>query len=331
MDPRKLEGIQQWPTPQTVKETRAFLGFCNFYQQFITHYADITKPLHNLTKKNIPFHWGREQQDTFDTLKNLFLSKPILIPPNPEKPFLIETDTSKVATGGVLKQQDSNGDWHPVAYLSQALDPMQTNYQIYDQELLAIIQALQVWRHHVLGNRYTTTVYCDHQNLTYYREPQKLSPRQAHWQIDLSQFDIRLIHKLGKTLVIADALSRRPDLKLPESTETHMLLPPSMFISKIDTTTIEKIKNAPLQDDQIKQVIKGLTGKSPLPQHVKKEDWAMEEGLIYYQGRCYIPDYQNLRTDIIQKTHDTSTIAIWVNYKLWSFSKDTIGGPECTP
>ncbi|KAF8641514.1 hypothetical protein AX16_009935, partial [Volvariella volvacea WC 439] len=92
----------------------------------------IAKPLHNLTKKDVSFHWGKEQQDAFDTLKNLFLNKPILIPPNPEKPFLIETDTFKVATEEVLKQQDSNGDWHPVAYLLQALNPAQSNYQIYN-------------------------------------------------------------------------------------------------------------------------------------------------------------------------------------------------------
>ncbi|KAF8642444.1 hypothetical protein AX16_009490 [Volvariella volvacea WC 439] len=275
----------------------------------MTHYAEIAKPLHNLTKKDVPFQWGTEQQDAFKTLKNLFLNKPILLPPNPEKPFLIETDASKVATEGVLKQQDTNGDWHPVAYLSQALDPAQSNYQIYDRELLTILRALQAWRHHILGNKYTTTVYCDHRNLTYYREPQKLSPRQAWWQIDLSQFNIHLVHKLGKTLVIADALSRRPDLKPPESTEEHTLLPPSMFISKIDTHTMEKIKNAPLQDDQIEQAIKGLTGKSPLPQYIRKEDWTIEERLVYYQGRCYVPDYQDLRTNIIRNTHDTPTIA----------------------
>ncbi|KAF8664181.1 hypothetical protein AX16_000798 [Volvariella volvacea WC 439] len=139
MDPRKLDGIQQWPEPKTVKEVRAFLRFCNFYRRFITHYADIAKPLHNLTKKDLTFCWGNEQQKAFETLKNLFLNKFILLAPDTNKPFLIETDASKVATRRVLKQQDSNRDWHPVAYLSQSLDPAQMNYQIYDRELLAII------------------------------------------------------------------------------------------------------------------------------------------------------------------------------------------------
>ncbi|KAF8641354.1 hypothetical protein AX16_010026 [Volvariella volvacea WC 439] len=309
MDPRKLDGIQQWPEPKTVKEIRAFLGFCNFYRRFIAHYADIAKPLHNLTKKDLPFRWGNEQQKAFETLKNLFLNKPILLAPDTNKPFLIETDASKVATGGVLKQQDSNGDWHPVAYLSQSLDPAQMNYQIYDRELLAIIRALQAWRHYILGNKHTTTIYCDHRNLMYYRELQKLTPRQARWQIELSQFDIRLVHKPGKALVTADALSRRPDLGLPESTDRATLLPPSVFISKIDTNLAERIKEAPIHDDQVKQVIEGLTGKSPLPQHVRKEDWITKEGLIYYQGRCYVPNHQTLRRDIIKATHDTPTIA----------------------
>ncbi|KAF8637072.1 hypothetical protein AX16_010885, partial [Volvariella volvacea WC 439] len=139
----------------------------------------IAKPLHNLTKKDTPFHWGKEQQEAFDTLKSLFSSKPALLSPDTEKPFLIETDASKVATGGVLKQQDSNGDWHPIAYLSQALDSVQSNYQIYNRELLAIIRALNAWRHYILRNKHTTTMYCDHRNLTYYQEPQKLTPWQA--------------------------------------------------------------------------------------------------------------------------------------------------------
>ncbi|KAF8662072.1 hypothetical protein AX16_001215 [Volvariella volvacea WC 439] len=101
MDQHKLEGIQQWPKPKNVKEVRAFLGFCNFYRRFITHYAEVAKPLHNLTKKDLPFQWGTEQQEAFETLKNLFLSKPILLAPDTNKPFLVETDASKVAMGGI--------------------------------------------------------------------------------------------------------------------------------------------------------------------------------------------------------------------------------------
>ncbi|KAF8639122.1 hypothetical protein AX16_010367, partial [Volvariella volvacea WC 439] len=118
MDQRKLEGIQQWPKPKNKR----------------------TKPLHNLTKKDLPFQWGMEQQEAFDTLKTLFLEKPILLAPDTTKPFLVETDASKVAMGGVLKQQDPNGDWHPVAYLSQSLDPAQSNYQI----LSGLVRALDI-------------------------------------------------------------------------------------------------------------------------------------------------------------------------------------------
>ncbi|KAF8644052.1 hypothetical protein AX16_008709 [Volvariella volvacea WC 439] len=251
---------------------------CSFKQEEIKFLGMIIKE----GKKDLPFQWGIEQQKAFDTLKGLFLSKPILLAPDTNKPFLVETDASKVATGGVLKQQDFNGDWHLVAYLSQSLDPAQSNYQIYDQELLAIIRALQAWRQYLLGNQYTTMIYCDHQNLTYYREPQKLTPRQACWQIELSHFNIRLVHKPGKALVIADVLSRRPDLNVPKSTEKSTLLPPSVFISKINTNTAEEIRKAPIQDDRIQQVVKGLTGKSPLPQHIRKEDWMTKEGLVYY-------------------------------------------------
>ncbi|KAF8643065.1 hypothetical protein AX16_009226 [Volvariella volvacea WC 439] len=108
---------------------------------------------------------------------------------------------------------------------------------------------------------------------------------------------------------MADALSRRSDLNTPKSTEKTTVLPPSVFISKIDTNTAEEIKRAPIQDDKIRQIIEGLIGTSPLPKHVRREDWTTNEGLLYYQGRCYVPDHQNLRYEIIKATHNTPTIA----------------------
>src|SRR5271156_1526994 len=99
MDPVKLNGIQDWPIPTTVKQVRSFLGFGNFYRRFIAHYSDLARPLNDLTKKNKKFDGTTECQIAFDLLKKKFTEEPVLLLPDHSKPFQIESDASKVATG----------------------------------------------------------------------------------------------------------------------------------------------------------------------------------------------------------------------------------------
>ena len=132
MDQTKLNGIKQWPTPETVKDVRSFMGFTNFYQKFIGNYLNIARPLINLTKKNKPWNWSNACQNAFTQIKEVFMREPVLQLPNLTKPFAIATDASKYTSGGVLLQKDSNGEWHPSSYLSQSFGPTEQNYDIYD-------------------------------------------------------------------------------------------------------------------------------------------------------------------------------------------------------
>ena len=145
MDPTKLKAIEQWEPPTLVKAVRSFIGFCNFYQKFIPNFSALARPLHDLTKKGITFQWGKEQDDAFIKLKEMFLSAPVIKMPDTTKLFFIMTDASLTACGGVLMQKDSNGDLHPCACHSATFSPAEQNYDIYDRELLTIIQALKEW------------------------------------------------------------------------------------------------------------------------------------------------------------------------------------------
>ena len=95
--------------------------------------------------------------------------------PDQSKPFQIEADASKFATGAVFTQTDLNGDHHPVAFISKTLSPTERNYKIYDQELLSIIRALEEWQHYIQGSKFITKVLSNHKNLTYFRKAQKLN------------------------------------------------------------------------------------------------------------------------------------------------------------
>jgi len=95
--------------------------------------------------------------------------------PDQTRPFQIECDASKYASGAVLTQVDGNGDRHPCQFLSKTFSPTERNYEIQHRELLSVIRALQEWRHYIQGSPHTTTVLSDHKNLTFYRSAQKLN------------------------------------------------------------------------------------------------------------------------------------------------------------
>ena len=150
--------------------------------------------------------------------------------------FAIATDASKYATGGVLMQEDTNGDWKPCAFLSHSLNPAERNYDIYDRELLGVIHALKEWRHYLYGSPHPVKVLTDHKNLTYFQQPQNLDRRQACWLLDLSNFDLQLHHVPGKDLAGPDALSCCPDHTPADDTDNHnvTLLPQSLFVNLIN-------------------------------------------------------------------------------------------------
>jgi hypothetical protein len=175
MDPTKLSGLRDWPIPRTVKQVRSFLGFGNFYRKFIKGYSDLAKPLNQLLQKNIPFNWTSETQKAFDLLKKKFTEEPILMMPDLDRPFQIESDASKYASGAVLTQMDSAGKRHPVCFLSKTFNPTERRYEVYDRELLGIMRALREWRHYLYGSPHQTLIYSDHLNLLYFRKPQKLN------------------------------------------------------------------------------------------------------------------------------------------------------------
>ena len=118
--------------------------------------------------------WTTARKHFFEELKKQFTEEPVLMMPDQSRPFQIETDTSKYATGAVLTQLDSNGDRHPVSFISKTFSP-ERNYEIYDWELLAIIRGLEEWRHYIQGSPHTTIILSDHKNLTYYHEAKKLN------------------------------------------------------------------------------------------------------------------------------------------------------------
>ncbi|MCO5547717.1 hypothetical protein L7F22_001168 [Adiantum nelumboides] len=146
IDPAKVQDIVDWPVPTNSNELRRFLGIIGWYRTFIKGYVTIAAPLTNLLKKGVKINWKPEHQETFDDLKQYVTTAPFLKLPDFDQPFEVVTDASGIAIGGVLMQEG-----RLVAFTSQKLRIHEKNYPTHDLELLAIVHALKLWRHYLLG------------------------------------------------------------------------------------------------------------------------------------------------------------------------------------
>ena len=125
MDPVKIASVTEWPAPMNKKEVQSFLGFTNFYRRFIKDFSEHARPLFDLTRNDSRWRWEEAERTAFARLKQSVTSTPVLISPDPTKPFHIEANSSDFATGAVLSQVSSEDDkWHPVAFFSKSLTPV---------------------------------------------------------------------------------------------------------------------------------------------------------------------------------------------------------------
>ena len=144
----------------------------------------IARPLFDLTKADSAFKWSSEEKSAFDILRDRITSAPILALPDNSRPYRIEADSSDFATRAVLSQENpDNGKWHPVAFLSKSLSPVERNYEIHNKEVLVIVQALEEWRHFMEGTEHQFEIWTDHKNLEYFMMAKKLNRRQARWSV----------------------------------------------------------------------------------------------------------------------------------------------------
>ena len=142
-DPEKVACVSMWQIPKSLKEVRQFLGLASYYRKFVKDFAKLAAPIYDLTKKFAKqFEWTGECKDSFLCLKSFLTSAPVLVYPDFFKPFIVDTDASNGAVGGVLSQI-RDGKEHPVAYCSRTLTKCERNYSTTRKELLAVVHPLQ--------------------------------------------------------------------------------------------------------------------------------------------------------------------------------------------
>ncbi|KAK1694888.1 hypothetical protein QYE76_011585 [Lolium multiflorum] len=203
VDPSKIKTVAEWKTPTTQTEVRAFLGLAGYYRRFVEGFSSIARPMTQLLKKDKKFEWTNKCEESFQKLKTKLTTAPILIMPDITKPFDVYCDASKIGLGCVLMQEGK-----VISYLSRQLKPHEQNYPTHDLELAAVVLALKVWRHYLMGNR--CKIYSDHKSLKYIFTQKELNMRQRRWLELIKDYDMEIHYHPGKANVVADALSRLP-------------------------------------------------------------------------------------------------------------------------
>jgi transposase InsO family protein len=208
-DPEKLAAITNMIPPRNKDEVASFLGLVGWYQRFIPKFATIASPLFDLKRNNVTFVWTSKEQQAWQTLKDALTSSNVMLAqPDPSKRYVLETDASYHAIGGVLQQQDDHGEWRPILYLSRRLSKAEQNYAPTEIECLAVLFCVEKCRCYVLGNQFS--ILTDHKSLQWLLTTKTHQGRLARWALRLQEFDYTITHRAGPLQVVADALSRLP-------------------------------------------------------------------------------------------------------------------------
>ena len=207
-DPKKVTAIKAFPVPLDVRSLRSFLGLLSYYRRFIPNFSIIANPLFVLTRKDVPFQWTTECQESFDNLKDILTSATILAFPDFKEDFLLETDASGTGLGAVLSQKQPNGQIRPIAYASRTLQSHEKNYGSTELEGLAVVWAVKHFRQYLYGHR--CHVFTDHEALKALLNTPHPSGRLARWGLVIQELDLTINYQPGRKNMKADALSRNP-------------------------------------------------------------------------------------------------------------------------
>ena len=205
-DPAKIQKIIDYPIPKTVTQVRSFLGIASYYRRFIKNFAAIARPLHEQTKTKKKVPWTMKTTESFNQLKKLLTTAPVLARPDFSKEFILVTDASKLGLGCVLTQLDDDGKEHPIIFASRGLRSGEPNYAPTKLECLAIVWAVKMFRPYLLGKKFT--IITDHSALTGLLKTSNPTGIIARWIIILTEYEFEIKYRPGRINESADFLSR---------------------------------------------------------------------------------------------------------------------------
>ena len=307
VNPKTISAIKDYPIPTNVTQVRAFLGLAGYYRRYCRGFAKIARPLHYLLKQDVQFEWKEEQQQAFDTLKEMLSSAPLLAYPRADIPYILYTDASREAVGYVLSQKH-DGEEKVICYGGKSLSPCESNYSITELEFLAAAYAVEDCEDYLRGAKFT--IVTDHVSLSGYIQKTELKGKMARRRQALLEYDFDIQYWPGRVHNNADALSRRKYPEVGVGLDPHRPLLYSTGLQgeeELDTTQVPGFDD--FGDYQgvlgfTKQEYKNF-GK------LQKQDPLLKPYYEYQEG-----DTENCSEEVL-KTRDEYVIQDGVLYHIW--------------
>ena len=182
MDPTKIEAVEAWPRPHSLRALRGFLGLTGYYRKFIAGYGGVAAPLTALLKREA-FKWNDDAEAAFIQLKQSLMTAPLLQMSDFTKKFVVDCDASGTGFGAVLHQGDG-----AIAFFSRPVALHHQQLPAYERELIGLVKAVRHWRPYLWGRSFT--VRTDHYSLKFLLD-QRLSTIPQHtWVSKLFGYDL---------------------------------------------------------------------------------------------------------------------------------------------
>ncbi len=203
-DPSKIAAITEMERPKDKKGVQSILGCVNYLSRYLPKLAEVSEPLRRLTEKDAVFTWQSQQEEAFNSVKQMLTQEPLLRYYDVTRPVSIQCDASEYGLGATLLQ-----DNQPVAYASRSLSPAERNYAQIEKEALAIVFACEKFDQYIHG-REEVTVESDHKPLIpIFKKPIHRAPKRLQRMLlRLQKYNLTLEFKPGVQMYIADWLSR---------------------------------------------------------------------------------------------------------------------------
>jgi hypothetical protein len=305
VDPEKVQEVLNWKPPTNVRQIRSFLGLAGYYRRFIPGFSRIAKPMTELLKKGVKYEWSQKCEDAFHTLRQHLTTAPVLAQPDNTKSFEVYCDASGTGLGCVLMQ-----DNRVIAYASRALRPHEQNYPTHDLELAAVVHALKIWRHYLMGAH--CNIYTDHKSLKYIFTQADHNMRQRRWLELIKDYDLEVHYHPGKANVVADALSRKAQCNCGIMDSKIATLCDELCklnIEVIPSGTLSYISVEPMLHEQIVMAQIGDKGvqviKEMIERKVDKYKCFCQDskGILWFGDRLVVPKNPELRKKILDEAH----------------------------
>lgn len=251
-DRTKISAVLQIESPKTPKAVKSFLSVANYYRNFIPGFSAITEPMNKLIRKDVPFVWSAECEESFVLLKDKLTTPPVLAFPDWEKMFYLTVDASLYALGATLSQLHE-GKERPICFGSRSLNPAERRYSTIEREYLAIVWAITNYRSYLFGRDFV--VYSDHKPLS--GQGKHMPARILKWRMKLSEYSFVIKHKPGRNLIVADFLSRvkNPVLLVKTRARAAKERLDAEEEATVSPPTADEPNHRPMTDDEIKEAI----------------------------------------------------------------------------